>query len=184
MDEFAKSIQLVVSERSVEADHAQIGIFLVKLNAVKLELAFEPVVAQQKHFFAAVVVQKIFASDLTARVNFVGIGTQSEIVEPCDIIGVHSRRIVGEKANAFAHCSQLVYRGKRAFDFVVADINRAVKVEHEQFYVFDVFHFVLCVVLSLFRMPRYPTYRLQKHILQGSGFRRLQGAYIRAPRLR
>lgn len=36
---------------------------------------------------------------------------------------------------------------KRAFDFLVADVHRAVKVEHKQFYVFDVFHFVLCIIL-------------------------------------
>ena len=54
--------------------------------------------------------------------------------------------IVGEKADTLSHRAQLVDCGKRAFDFLVADIYRAVKVEHKQFHVFDIFHFVLCAI--------------------------------------
>ena len=103
VQELAESVKFIVSERGVEADYAQIGILFVKFYAVQLEFALEPVVAEQKHFLPAVIVEEILTCDLTARIDFVGVSAQTEIVEPCDIVGVHSRRVVRKEANALAH---------------------------------------------------------------------------------
>lgn len=140
IDVFAELVKSVVRKRRVKADYAKVGIVVHDFYAVKFELAFKTFVAKQKNALAAIVVENILASDLPASVNLVRISAQTEIVKARDIICVHSRRIVGEKANAFAHCAKFVYCGKRTFYFGVSDVHRAVKVENEQFYVFDVLH--------------------------------------------
>ncbi len=182
VDVAAELVEPVISERSVKADDADVRVLVHELNAVEFKLTLEPLVAKQEHACPTIVVKNILAGHLAARINLVAVRPEPELVEPCDIVRVHTRAVVGEEANALAHLAKLVDCGKRTVDFVVADIHCAVEVKHKQFYVFDVFHnlFLFVCMLSVIR----PAPLMHRHSRASCRSRFLQAKLLPARPLR
>ncbi len=73
----------------------------------------------------------MLAGDLSARINFIGISPESQIIQPRNIICMHTRAVVCKKANTLAHFAQSVDSFKRTLYFLIADVDGAVEVKYK-----------------------------------------------------